>query len=83
MSLRRGCRVDHEQTSSGLYRAIRGSVNYPLKMPRIMAVEMSCTTQLLLFSEILSKRIEDGLDTDVIYLDFQKAFVKCHTDAYC
>ena len=36
----------------------------------------SCTTQLLLFSEILSKRIEDGLDTDVIYLDFQKAFDK-------
>ena len=36
----------------------------------------SCTTQLLLVSEILSKRIEDGLDTDVINLDFQKAFDK-------
>ena len=36
----------------------------------------SCTTQLLLVSEILSKRFEDGLDTDVIYLDFQKAFDK-------
>ena len=36
----------------------------------------SCTTQLLLVSDIISKRIEDGLDTDVIYLDFQKAFDK-------
>ena len=36
----------------------------------------SCTTQLLLISDIISKIIEDGLDTDVIYLDFQKAFDK-------
>ena len=30
----------------------------------------------MLVSDIISKRIEDGLDTDVIYLDFQKAFDK-------
>ena len=36
----------------------------------------SCTTQLLLVSDIISKRSEDELDTDVIYVDFQKAFDK-------
>ena len=36
----------------------------------------SCTTQLLLLSDILSKRIDSGLCTDIVYLDFQKAFDK-------
>ena len=29
----------------------------------------SCTTQLILVADILSKRIEEGLDTDIVYLD--------------
>ena len=33
-------------------------------------------TQLLLLSDILSKQIDSGLCTDIVYLDFQKAFDK-------
>ena len=37
---------------------------------------MSCITQLLEVTEFLTKRYDEGLSTDVIYLDFQKAFDK-------
>ena len=37
---------------------------------------MSCITQLLEVTEALTKRYEEGLTTDIIYLDFQKAFDK-------
>ena len=33
-------------------------------------------TQLILVADILSIRIEEGLDTDIVYLDFKKAFDK-------
>ena len=36
----------------------------------------SCTTQLILVADILSKRIEEGLDTDIVYLDLKKTFDK-------
>ena len=52
------------------------STNYLCEEQHRFRSHRSCTTQLLLVSEILSKRFEDGLDTDVIYLDFQKAFDK-------
>ena len=52
------------------------STNYLCEEQHGFRSHRSCTTQLLLVSEILSKRFEDGLDTDVIYLDFQKGFDK-------
>ena len=36
----------------------------------------SCTTQLILVADILLKIIEEGLDTDIVYLDLKKAFDK-------
>ena len=34
----------------------------------------SCLTNLLEFTEIMSKRVDEGSPVDVIYLDFQKVF---------
>ena len=34
----------------------------------------SCLTNLLEYTEIISKWVDDGSPVDVIYLDFQKAF---------
>jgi hypothetical protein len=34
----------------------------------------SCLTSLLLFFELLTNNVEQGLDTNVIYIDFAKAF---------
>jgi len=36
----------------------------------------SCTTNLLHFLEVLTKAADDGLDVDVVFLDFSKAFDK-------
>ena len=36
----------------------------------------SCLTNLLCFFEEISKSVDEGTPVDVIYLDFQKAFVK-------
>ena len=36
----------------------------------------SCLTNLLEYTEIISKWVDDGSPVDVIYLDFQKAFDK-------
>ena len=36
----------------------------------------SCTTQLLEFIEDISSALDDGVDVDVIYIDFKKAFDK-------
>jgi len=36
----------------------------------------SCTTNLLHFLEVLTKAADDGLDIDVVFLDFSKAFDK-------
>ena len=52
------------------------SIDYLCDVQHGFGAHRSCTTQLLLVSVIISKRIEEGLDTDIIYLDFQKAFDK-------
>ena len=52
------------------------SIDYLCDVQHGFRTHRSCTTQLLLVSDIISKRIEEGLDTDIIYLDFQKAFDK-------
>ena len=36
----------------------------------------SCTTQLILVADILSKRIEERLDTDIVYIDKKNTFDK-------
>ena len=36
----------------------------------------SCLTNLLEYTEIISKWVDDGSPVDAIYLDFQKAFIK-------
>ena len=36
----------------------------------------SCLTNLLCFIEDITKWVDDGSPVDVVYLDFQKAFVK-------
>ena len=36
----------------------------------------SCLTNLLEYTEIISKWVDDGSPVDIIYLDFQKAFDK-------
>ena len=38
--------------------------------------EKSCLTNLLCFLEEITKWVDDGSPMDVVYLDFQKAFVK-------
>ena len=52
------------------------STDYLCDVQHGFRTHRSCTTQLLLVTDIISKRIEEGLDTDIIYLDFQKAFDK-------
>ena len=38
----------------------------------------SCLTNMLCFLEEITKWIDEGSPVDIIYLDFQKAFDKCH-----
>ena len=38
--------------------------------------ERSCLTSVLCFLEEITKRVDDGSQVDVVYLDFQKAFHK-------
>ena len=52
------------------------ATNYLCEEQHGSRAHRSCTTQLLLLSAILSKRIDSGLCTDIVYLDFQKAFDK-------
>ena len=37
----------------------------------------SCLTQLLEHHDEILKNLEDGDNADLIYLDFEKAFIKC------
>ena len=38
----------------------------------------SCLTNLLCFFEEITKWVDDGSQVDFVYIDFQKAFEKCH-----
>ena len=39
----------------------------------------SCLTNLLTFLEYVTNYVDQGFPIDVIFLDSQKAFDKCHT----
>ena len=40
----------------------------------------SCLTNLLQFIETVTDYVDQGYPVDVIFLDFQKAFDKCHME---
>ena len=42
--------------------------------------EKSCTTQLLTIYDEIGKHLDEGKQTDMIFLDFSKAFDSNYTD---
>ena len=39
----------------------------------------SCQSNLLLMLNFLTESIENGTDADLVYLDFAKHLIRCHT----
>ena len=52
------------------------SIQYLCEAQHCFRSHRSCTTQLILVADIVSIRIEEGLDTDIVYLDLKKTFDK-------
>ena len=69
------CKVAEGFVKDNLYRFLEEK-NIISKDQHGFRKARSCVTQLLQFTETLTDRLDKGLDTDILYLDFQKAFDK-------
>ena len=69
------CKITESFVKDAIYKHLQSN-NILTNCQHGFRCKMSCITQLLEVTEFLTKRYDEGLSTDVIYLDFQKAFDK-------